>query len=486
MRKNVKKMLIVFALILTCLCSVLFTSSNGLVCYASIGIDGTSYTNVLEDLKKDTSFSVDDYVVDTTDYSLKVIQVAESDDKELFIYVYQPCSPNVDLKATSINISTGIGDKLSYKNYSLTLLNSNGVFYKYKVRNFGVLSDTTRYYDISSIFRKWNAEYDEGLPEVNDNTISEVSFAVATRFTAKTMENGTVEYGNNGVDVVYITDKWCGFCRYDGGFELLGWADACDNWFVAFNTDKDIDRLIEADVYYVEQIWQHGLLGDPTYQYVDYLLPAEINEENINDYSKIAELDYTQKGEFQGKGWWASKYTWDRISTTENFIATENRENIYELGIINVKQETKLTDESLEKLNGKKWVLRFAETAYKEDGTTESHLITQSIVSNVSILRLKFETDGVVYNLGVIDNKQSADLTPDNQTNYSIEIADWFKILFVILMLILLVVVLAPFLPTVFSIVFAVVKFIFKAIIWVATLPFKLLKKIFNKGSDKS
>lgn len=492
MNKKIRKILLVFTFSIISLFSALIPNSIARV-YASVGTDAIVYTNVLDDLQKDSNFNVDDYPVNMTDYSLQVIQVAESEDKELFIYVYQPCSPNEDLKATTINISTTIGENLSYKNYSLRLLNSSGCFYKYRVRNFAVNNDNVRYYDISSIFRKWNANYDSDSG--NDNEITEVAFAVAHRFTAKTMSNGNIEYANNGTDVVYITDKWCGFCHYTGGFELFGWADACDSWFVAFDTDRQIDRLLEADVYYVEQTWFYGLnayvygfdtmTGTPFYTYLpfDYLMPEEINEENINNYSKIAHLNYTQRGEFQGAGWWASKYEWDRISTTQDFIANENRENIYELGIINVKQQTQMTGESLQKLQGKQWVLRFVETPFIEEGTTMSHSTQQSIISNVSILRLKFETDGVVYNLGCIDNKQSADLIADNETTYSIELADWFKI-FLGLLLILLLVVLYPILPIILKVIWVVIKTIIKVVWFIVTLPFRLIKIVISKRSE--
>lgn len=484
--KKIKMLLLAIVLCISCFLTCFATTIQ--VAYASsIGVVG-GYTNVLEDLQKDDTFNAEDYPVIQDDYSLQVIQVAESSEKDLFIYVYQPCSPNDDLRATSINISTTTGNASSYNNYSLILLNKQGCFGKYKVKNFVLSNENVRTYDISSIFRKWNEKYDKGSG--NDNTINEVSFAVAQKFTAKTMEDGTIEYANNGIDVVYITEKYCGFVRYSGGFELFGWADACDSWFVAFNTDRDIDKLLEADVYYVQQGWMHGLLAYPagvvggtpiyTYDYVDYLTP-EITDENINDCSVVAELNYKQKGEFEGKGWWASKYTWDRISTTENFIATEDRENIFELGVINIKQETKLTDATLSNLKNTKWVLRFAETAFEEEGTTEAHWYNQTIISNVSILRLKFETDGVVYNLGAIDNKQSSDLIPDNEYSYSIEIADWFKIILSVLLLIVLLVVLAPILPTIFNVLWAVLKYIFKALWWLITTPFKLIGKVFKK-----
>ncbi len=486
---RVRTVLLSFVLLLACLVTCLFVTVNPITAYASnITING-GYSDVMEDLQSDADFDADSFKIDKTDYSLKVIQIAESSEKELFVYVYQPCSPNDDLRATTINISTTIGDDLSYKNYTLKLINFRGVFYKYVVENFVVSDEDTRYYDISSIFRKWNEKYDKKAE--NDNVINEVSFGVAMRYTAKTMEDGTVEYASNGVDVVYITDKWCGFCRYSGGFELLGWADACDSWFVAFNTDRDIDKLLEADVYYVEQKWTHGLMAyfagmvgtSPVYtnDYVDYLMPEEINEENINDYSKIAELDYTQKGSFQGSGWWASKYTWDRIQTVDDFIKTENRENIFELGLINVKQETKLTNESLETLKGKKWVLRFVETAFEEEGTTEAHWYNQSIISNVSILRLKFETDGVVYNLGVVDNKQTGDTLPDNYTKTTFELSNAFKTFLAILLFILLLIILWPVLPYIFKFIGWLIKGIWKII----CLPFTAIKSISKKREDK-
>ena len=115
--------------------------------------DDVEYTNVLADLSKDETFNPNGYPANLDDYSLSVIQIAESSDRELFIYVYQPCSPNSDLNATSINISKEIDDKLSYKNYTLTLLNSAGVFYKYKVDNFRVRQKVVNFIFIENASR---------------------------------------------------------------------------------------------------------------------------------------------------------------------------------------------------------------------------------------------------------------------------------------------------------------------------------------------
>ena len=90
--------------------------------------ESITYSGVMEDLKKDTSFNPGNYPIKADDYSLQIIQLAESVNKELFVYVYQPSGKAKDFKASSINISTTINDSISYLNYKLDLLNSNGVF----------------------------------------------------------------------------------------------------------------------------------------------------------------------------------------------------------------------------------------------------------------------------------------------------------------------------------------------------------------------
>ena len=67
-------------------------------------------------------------------------------------------------------------------------------------------------------------------------------------------------------------------------------------------------------------------------------------------------------------------------------------------------------------LENKQWVLRFYETEYSHSGGNLGNLYGHGTgVVEVTILRLKFETDGITYDLGVVDNKQSGSLTPSNE-----------------------------------------------------------------------
>lgn len=204
-----------------------------------------------------------------------------------------------------------------------------------------------------------------------------------------------------------------------------------------------------------------------------------------NNYSYI---NYTQRVEEVAGNY---KYEFYRIQTVEEFEETENYEFVYNGIIFNSTTEVKLTEEGKQNIKGKQWVLRFYESDYADYVETtvpplvsatpiNTKIVDKTLVSNVTILRLKFETNDIVYNLGVIDNKQTGDGNPDNYTKTTLELSDTFKIILAVLFLILLVVVLGPFLPTIISVVVWIFKLAFKLVIWLISLPIKLFKWLFD------
>ena len=84
------------------------------------------YSSVLKDLENDPNFDISLYPANEKDYSLQVVQIAESTEGELLVYVYQPSNGTKDYTASSINISTAINDSLKYQNYKLQLLQISG------------------------------------------------------------------------------------------------------------------------------------------------------------------------------------------------------------------------------------------------------------------------------------------------------------------------------------------------------------------------
>ena len=412
-----------------------------------------TYSGVMEDLKKDTSFKPENYPTKTDDYSLQIIQLAESVNKELFVYVYQPSGDKV--KASSINISTTINDEISYHNYKLELLNFDGTLFKYKVAGLEVKTDPVRYYAISSVYRPYNADIDDN--KSGNNTINEVNYAVNRQYCFGEI-NGKPYVNCVDIETIVVTDKFVGFVRYPDGFNIFHPIGACDSHFVAFNTDRKMDKLFEADVYYTTQKVALDYFQE------ENPFKTDFGESRTDNY---AYLKYTDKVEHTGGGLFAGTYKWDRIQTVNDFIYAEDRETIYSGAIINSKVSSKLTDEALSELKGKKWVLRFTETDYTKSpksgmGATTYYHSESTIVGNVTILRLKFETDGITYNLGVIDNKQTGGKEPSNETDIDISLNKRGKMILYLLMLILLIILLAPILP-----------YVLQAIVWIISLPFK-------------
>ena len=426
-------------------------------------------SGVLEDLSKDVSFNTENYPSNAKDYSLSVMQLAESTDKELFIYVYQPSGDKV--KASSINISTTINDDISFFNYSLELLNFEGTLFKYKVTGFEVKKDPVRYYAISSIYRPFDTGI--GDKKSGNNTINEVNYAVNRQYCFGEI-NGKPYINCIDIETIVVTDKFVGFVRYPDGFKLFTGAGACDSHFVAFNTDKKIDKLFEADVYYTTQKVSYDFFTE------DSPFSIKFGDSKTDNY---AYLKYTDKVEHTGGGFFAGTYKWDRIQSVDDFIKTEDRTTVYYGAVLNSKVSSKLTDEALNELKGKKWVLRFTETSYNKApksgmGAATYYHAETTMVGNVTILRLKFETNGITYNLGVIDNKQTGSTEPSNSTDIKVEPNATGKGIIYLILFVLLLVLLAPLLP-----------YVLNAIILIVSLPVKLISeivKLIKSSKEKS
>ena len=420
--------------------------------------ESITYSNVLDDLKKDTSFKPENYPTKADDYSLQIIQLAESVNKELFVYVYQPSGDKV--KASSINISTTINDEISYYNYKLELLNSDDTLFKYKVAGLEVKTAPVRYYAISSVYRPYNADIDDN--KSGNNAINEVNYAVNKQYCFGEI-NGKPYVNCVEIETIVVTDKFVGFVRYPDGFKLFTGAGACDSHFVAFNTDKKIDKLFEADVYYTTQKVSYDFFTE------DSPFSIKFGDSKTDNY---AYLKYTDKVEHTGGGFFAGTYKWDRIQSVDDFIKTEDRTTVYYGAVLNSKVSSQLSDEALNDLKGKKWVLRFTETSYDKSprsgmGAATYYHAETTMVGNVTILRLKFETDGITYNLGVIDNKQTGSTEPSNSIDIKVEPNATGKGIIYLILFVLLLVLLAPLLP-----------YVLNTVIFIVSLPIKLVSEI--------
>ena len=416
------------------------------------------YTSATADLRKAENFDPSYYPVKENDYTISLIQIAESTDKELLVYTYQPAADK-RITASSINISRTSELDVTPQNYYLTLLSREGVFCKYVVKDFEVSNEPTRYYAIPSIFRSWVNEIDGD--QSGSQTITEKSFEVAEQFRFGTL-NGKEYVERKKIDVITVTSKFVGFVRYKDGFSL--YPTHCDSHFVAFDTDRQIDKLLEADVFFVSQ----------PYKYFNYVAGKK-EYDFANQTSETVSLKCEQTGDYTTSGLFAKSYSWKRIASVNDFLAEEQTETLYSDAVINVTSGNSFTDEAKAELQKQKWVLRFKETDYSVTYHKNSSLYVTdgTLVGDVTILRLKFVTDGVTYNLGVVDNKQTGGNDPVNNIETKIGLNSTFSWILFFVLIVVLLIVLLPFLPTILSVVVKVIVWIVKAVFWIVALPFR-------------
>lgn len=366
----------------------------GFVGCANFGIafaeEATTYSGVLDDLQKDENFKLEDYPLVESDISLQVIQIAESMDKELFVYVYQPSGQFV---ATHINLAqTKEPTTADTHHYSLTLLNSSETLFKYKVEGITLLDDVVRYYDISSIFRVWN-EWVDGKKD-NDNVTDFKVIEVGQLWKAVATEDGLV-YSMTTVETIEILNPYVNYVTYTNGFGgVMGDnAHLCHSHYVAFSTDKQMDVLLSASVYYeIRHVTFTGIYGYGKWQARETVLSKD--DVVVNESGKY--LLYS------------SDYEFSRIVSTADFLVNTN-----------------LRDDVKTELASTEWILRFVETEYVSNMSAGSlGTLDYDEVANVTILRLEFETDGTTYNVGTVMNVITKPVEPPIEGVPGIDVDD--------------------------------------------------------------
>lgn len=414
----------------------------------------SAYSNVLTDLMQDESFETSAYPVNNSDYSISVIQIAESASKELLVYVYQPCVAFYDHMATSINISFENRAK-QWRNYKLELINRGGTLGKYRVDGVAVGDSSERIYDISSIYRKYNKITD--APAGGDNTISEKAFPVGQKWTATTVGD-TVKYAVEDVEVLEVAKQTAGFRRYSGAMQWNN-TRSCDAHYLAFSTNRSIDYLLSADVEFYTQEYKQ-------------VQGQDMHFANDREYHFVP-LHYYDEGAFGNK-------RWSRVCSTRQFVD--------DVEIDGADKNVFLQYD---------WILNFYETDYTREaggkdivlgvgaailggipgwamlGVALKNALTTNgtIVSDVTLLRLEFVSDNAVYNLGVVSDKQTGSNTPVNQPD--IDKQNKRKWLIFGLVAAGVVIIAVTVLSVVFPVLGKVVLAILRGLWWVICLPFR-------------
>lgn len=458
----------------------------------------TSYSNVLDDLHVDETFDESAYPSKENDYSLQVIQLAESVDGELLVYVYQPGGNTKELRASSITFARSKDNttELSFVNYLLTFLNSSGVFYKYKVTNFELLPDNVRYYNVASILRKWDNALD-GDPE-SDNKISEKAYNVGKLWTA-TSENDNITYKLDETEVVTITDEYIGYVNYSDGTKMsfnkitTGTTSA---HFVAFSTDRQIDALLAVKLEFTTKEVTYKCCSNFLHSHFMEIRDRKEGSPVKQEPIELKSDDYASNNDLGGINF-SDSHEWKRIMSSSEFLAYHNNDD-----------SQVLTQGNLDVAN-KQWVLSFYETPvqWQTDFGWANAFFPLAVlwsgendykyteVSDVLLLSLTFQTEGQTYKLGAVANRQTGSKDPVNDTinalqrllatidNFFKKAGDFFaKYWWVILIVVGLIAIgiVAKFVKPVGTVVWWILKIIFYALtlpVWIVIWSVQAAKK---------
>lgn len=411
------------------------------------------YTNVLEDLQRDKSFNVEDYPSISDDYSLKIIQIAETELNTIILYVYNPSYETKKYEAVYVSISQRESNGVP-KLATLKLINSEGALCKYMITNEKVLtSQAYRYYDITAIYRPYDSLIDENYDTSLGLSSKYVGYEVGQLWCAYYL-NDVLTYEMTTRETLDIDIKICSYIRYlenDSGF--LG-STNCDAWFVGFSSDEyTIDHIYDTDLVYSSQdvFETHGIGADRNFSNIKSNISL-----HISDVDNVV---------VKGSGLFSKTFEWARIQSVDEFIKNENLD------------ETKVNE-----LSGTQWVFRFLETSYTRDNAELAYYERKTEITDVAILRLHFLSQGKVYNLGVVSNIVDGSDDPfieNNDKDYP-DIWKWVEEIMRVVGIIILVVLLvafAPLIANILNIIFTLLMWAFKLIITIISAPFKLFSR---------
>lgn len=430
---------------------------------------------------------------------INVLQIAESEDDELFIYTYQPLNNVSNISASSINFATSENNikdisfsenTTDFKKYALKCVSENGPFKKYKVEGFTVSNDYYRYYCISEIERPFDTLLDD---KISNETITDYKAHKVGQAWCCYYENGDLKYEMVTLDFVELTPTHNGELYYEHGVtwgSLVGVETQCVSHYLAFNIENyDVDKIIDASIVfeYRDYIKTHtvesgffpaisSLFGkDTVYSSTTY--PNGVNYKTVP-----LDIYETDVAEPKITGLFAKEYSWNRIMTGAAFVQQYKDQG----------GEWNETEENV--VNSSQFVFAFKETTLKStqtivnsgDGiyatTVYQTTLVGTEIAKVDVLRLKFMVGEDTYNLGVVMDTTTSDGKPDGVADgldIDFDFATGFEKLMAVVLLILIIVVITNiFFPIVRPIIKIIIKgfgFILEALWNILTIPIRLI-----------
>lgn len=400
------------------------------------------------------------------------------DNLRTYVYFNLPTWASAHIENLSISISTSVSNPdysitENYVDYDLKYVNSEETWYKFEILNLPNVDKTTRRYHLKEIF-------------VKDRSAS-LNFFVDEVYIFNGIKNDHIQVFNQEIETITITDKEVHFyCHGDGQdffFRETGLMQPgdiyTDAWYIFFNTDKEMDELLEIELTY--QQYNYHLYQTYYGIYMDDEVTNEVisdmkNSDSLLSYDFDVGRSYvnylepevvtitpgTKKIPYTDEGWFGN---YD--------IYYEELDNIMDLRKYKAQDSDKFVFTDYADVYA--WGVHFKDTTRSFQDYTTSNLdlashLDGSGMSDVAILRLKFQTNGIVKNCYAVDTP--TDDFFGNIADVDTKYEELFEKLFMVVG-ILVFVILAGYLLPVF-------KVVFEGVVFVVSSPFKLLKWLFN------
>lgn len=370
-KKQVKNSFLCVLLVLLLFVLMLVSGWSILPAFA----DTEQYTGVLDDLQADSAFNKSDFDNAQLHPNTELIQIAENTDRQLFIYVH---IVGDDLGFEKIVLNTGTNfSEIDFRSYELDLVSSNEGFYKYLVLDYKAPQDSYYRLGISRL------EYPVDKSVDGTQQITYEYYPIKQVWAVK-KDSGKIEYSYEYMQTIAITDKYVG--SHNDGVEdyLLNtqYSSWTDTFYIAFSTDLFIENLIEAQIEYTMNV----SVGNGTI--IDYgtkVYNTVIRSGDISYFEN--DTTYTLWGVAWKNG--TDKRKFNSILKPDDF-----------------KKNTGITVPKRKDGSTFDWVVTFYNHTTHFDWPG-SKVASWVVPGDATILRLMFETDGVCYNLGVLDNRTS-------------------------------------------------------------------------------
>ena len=383
-------------------------------------------TSVVEDLKVLDKYD-EKYITSTKNSFITFTQAFDSK-SILHSYVYLNYignSASILESQLFASISTSIDEaNNSFKMYKLSLISydNNSSFKKYEVKGLDNLTDETRRYEFEYIY--YQNPFGKDLQKLL------VFGQKHPIYYFHGASNESIESYVQEFKKITITDKQVAFFCYGDSMTFFGKDTGLmqgrniytDAWFVFFNTDYKIDNLISIDISYVQIDFCVGSYSENTK--MDYVF----TEEWVNNFVNNPPSAYNGSaydGDFKVK--------YDDVKTVTIKPGTKEVDET-QYGWFNAHKTTYETLDNIMDLRKYKaqdedtfvftdyadtytWGVHFNDThkSFEQKGANQvAGLVTGSIVTEVTILKLTFETDYKVKTLLAIDTPSKSE---DNQGN---------------------------------------------------------------------